>query len=674
MAMLQMQRISICALKKNRKQILEILQRRGMIEINDLIPEDNVFQRTDLSSSRAVFEKNAAEAGQALEILERYVPEKKPMLAMLNGRKEIPVDYYYTFSEERDELIRLSRRINTLAKEIAENKADILKFQVQEESLTPWLSLDIPMSFKGTKSTVAFIGTLSGGLNLEAIHEQIAQQAPNTGPIHAEIISSSQEQTCVFLLCPKRDSAAVEEALRATGFARPSLLSKFTPAELKEELGHNVICAQKAIDDAEKEIKSYVGERNGLRFIVDYYHVRSEKYGVIGRLIQSNRTFILSGYIPERDAQELENELNNKFDLAIEREAPSPDEDVPVLLKNNSFASPVEGVLESFSLPGKGEVDPSNIMALFYYFLFGLMLSDAAYGLIMAAACGIILMKYKNIEEGLKKALKMFFFCGISTIFWGVMFGSYFGDVVDVVSSTYFGTKLTIPAVWFVPINEPMRMLVFSLAVGVVHLFAGLGMKFYQLWKAKMYKDVLYDVVFWYALLTSLILMLLSMKMFVDIVGLKFILPEKVGSIAGIVAAVSAVAITLTAGRESRNPFKRFLKGLYGLYGVTGYLSDVLSYSRLLALGLATGVIGTVINKMGSMVGGGVLGAIVFILVFVMGHTVNIGINALGAYVHTNRLQFVEFFGKFYEGGGRKFTPFAINTKYFKIKEETNHG
>ena len=143
-----------------------------------------------------------------------------------------------------------------------------------------------------------------------------------------------------------------------------------------------------------------------------------------------------------------------------------------------------------------------------------------------------------------------------------------------------------------------------------------------------------------------------------------------VGTVAAVVAGLGALGIIAFSGRDSRNPFKRLLKGLYGVYGVTSYLSDILSYSRLLALGLATGVIATVFNKMGTMLGGGVGGAILFTVVFLIGHTLNIGINLLGAYVHTNRLQFVEFFGKFYEGGGRGFSPFGAHTKYFKFKEE----
>ena len=147
-------------------------------------------------------------------------------------------------------------------------------------------------------------------------------------------------------------------------------------------------------------------------------------------------------------------------------------------------------------------------------------------------------------------------------------------------------------------------------------------------------------------------------------------MPGPVAAVAGVLAGIGAVGILFTAGRESRSPVKRFLKGLYGLYGVSSYLSDILSYSRLLALGLATSVISTVFNQLGAMLGGGVVGAIFFTVVFLIGHSMNMAINLLGAYVHTNRLQFVEFFGKFYEGGGRAYHPFAANTKHFQIKEE----
>ncbi|MDD3261114.1 MAG: V-type ATPase 116kDa subunit family protein, partial [Oscillospiraceae bacterium] len=182
--------------------------------------------------------------------------------------------------------------------------------------------------------------------------------------------------------------------------------------------------------------------------------------------------------------------------------------------------------------------------------------------------------------------------------------------------------------------------------------------------------DGVFDVIFWYMLVGGGIAFLLSLSQFTTMMGISFTIPAKAGKVIGIIALLGALGIVLTGGRESRNWGKRILKGLYSVYGITSYLSDILSYSRLLALGLATSVIATVFNKMGSMIGNSPAGVIVFILVFLIGHTLNLAINALGAYVHTNRLEYVEFFGKFYEGGGKKFEPFAAHTKYYKIEED----
>ena len=331
----------------------------------------------------------------------------------------------------------------------------------------------------------------------------------------------------------------------------------------------------------------------------------------------------------------------------------------------------MEGVIESYSVPSKGEIDPSMIVALFYYVQFGLMLSDAAYGLIMVAGTAYCLAKFKNMEAGMKKFMKMFMYCGISTTFWGFMFGSFFGDAVNVIATTFFNRPdIRLAPLWFEPVSLPMKLLVFAFGLGILHLFIGLGIKFYSCVKNGSLADGIYDAIFWYMLVGGGIVYLLTMPMFTEMLGLTFTLPAVAGTVAAYAAAIGFVGIVLTSGRESKNWVKRILKGLYGAYGVSSYLSDILSYSRLLALGLATSVISTVFNKMGSMMGASIPGAIIFILVFVIGHSLNLAINALGAYVHTNRLQYVEFFGKFYEGGGRKFEPFAVHTKYYKIKED----
>lgn len=666
MAVLKVQRIYICGLKKERKQILEFVQRRGLIEINDMFPEDSVFHRSDVSAARIDFERTIASAGQAIDILNSYVPEKKSPFSSLKGKRVVSSNVYDQFIEKYDPTIVIVKRINSLSKDIAENKAEIIKLNTQAEMLYPWLNLDIVMNYEGTEYTKCFIGTLPKQWILEEIYEKLSDHMP----LSIEIISAAKEQTCIFILCPRNRSDEVYHALREMDFSLPGASFERSPAEQVIYIKKQISDAQNSIENAVREIKSYEEKKDDILFLQDYDTLRSEKYEVMSHLLQSDNAFVMTGYIPERDVKSLSDELVGRFHTAIETEQPSEDEDVPVILNNNGFAGPLEDVVNAYSPPGKGEIDPTMAMSLFYYLLFGIMLSDAGYGILMVCACAVCLIKFgSNMEDSLKRFLKMFFFCGISTIFWGIMFGSYFGDIIDVISETYFGTKISIPALWFIPMNEPMRMLTFSMTLGIIHLFTGMGIKMYQLIKQKDYIGMIYDVLFWFVLLISSLILLLSMPMIVNLLGVNFIIPSHIGKFAGILAVISSFGIIATNGRESRNPLKRFLKGLYALYGISGYLSDVLSYSRLLALGLATGIIAMVINKMAAMVGGfAYVGPVIFLIIVLAGHTMNFGINALGAYVHTNRLQYVEFFGKFYSGGGRLFKPFKEKTKYYKIK------
>ena len=252
------------------------------------------------------------------------------------------------------------------------------------------------------------------------------------------------------------------------------------------------------------------------------------------------------------------------------------------------------------------------------------------------------------------------------------MFGGYFGDAISVISSTFFGKEVSIPPLWFAPLDEPMRMLVWSMLFGLIHLYTGLFVKAYMYIRDGKILDAVCDVGFWLLLITGLVLILMPTEIFASISQMTFVFPEPLNMLAKGMAIVGAVGILLMSGRDKKNHWGlRIALGAYDLYGITSWLSDILSYSRLLALGLATGVIASVFNQMGSMFGSGIIGAILFIIVFVIGHIFNIAINLLGAYVHTCRLQYVEFFGKFYEGGGREFHPFRSNTKYVDVKEET---
>ena len=669
MAVLQMQRISICAMKKNRKAVLECIQRLGLVEVSDIGEETAGFEHMDTANACIRFEKAAASAERALEILSVYAPEKKSMFAALEGKALVTQKARDMAVAQKEDLQRQARRIQELDKHQAECKAEILKLENSIESLKPWMTLDIPMNLKGTRKTAVLIGTMPGGMTAEDIYRILAEEMPELGEVDVSLISSGQDMTCLVVCCMKAASEQVENALRIHGFARPTQMCAKTPKETVQDLQTKIDSQKAEIESAKEELASLSGIRENLRLLADGYRVRAEKYRVLGTLPQSGRTFFISGYVPAKYVKKVEDALSG-FDCVIDVEDLREEEESPVLLENTKLAGCAEGILESFGLPKKGEIDPTSIMAAFYIFFFGMMLSDAAYGAIMAIACGVALRKFPRMAQGMKKSLQLFFWCGLSTLIWGVLFGGYFGDVVNVVSRTFFGHEVAIPALWFVPLDDPMKLLLYSLGFGLIHLFVGFGLKGYMYLKEKKYMDFFCDTVLWYVFLIGLLLMLIPSDIFASIAQAEIDFPPALDMLAKGMAIGGALGIFLMSGRENKNIGIRLALGAYDLYNVSGWLSDLLSYSRLLALGLATGVIAQVVNQMASMFGGGVVGAIIFTAVFLVGHSLNMAINLLGAYVHTNRLQYVEFFGKFYEGGGREFRPFKENTKYADIKEE----
>lgn len=668
MAVLQMQRISICAMKKNRKAILEELQSLGVLEI-DAAELDPELETMDTMNARLIFEKNASLCDQAIEILDEFSKEKTSMLASLAGKPLIGRTQEEEAIASQEEILKTAREILEYRKKLTENSAAVIKIEQQEAALTPWLALDIPMNFAGTAASAILIGSIDGNVTLEQVYSQLAVDAPQLEAFDIQAVSSEAGKLCLAAVCLKEQAQELEEALRMQGFARPAQLVSGIPAQELQNLQDQVARIHEESGETEEKIRSLHNNKDKLQLISDYFRIRAQKYEVLGQLRQSASTFFVTGYLPKKQVPSIEKRLTEKYDIVFEAED-AEGEGVPVVLKNGKFGAAGEGVLAAFGLPGKGEIDPSTIMTACYVFLFGLMLSDAAYGLIVFAVCLGVLLKFPRMESGMQKSIRLFMYCGLSTLFWGVMFGGYFGDFVEVFSRVYLHRPVTIKPVWFAPLNEPMRLLVFSMLFGLIHMFLGMGLKGYMLIRDKKYLDFFCDVVLWFMLLMGLILIFIPSSMFRSISQMDLNLPAVVIQIGKWMAIIGAVGILLMSGRDKKNPFLRLALGAYDLYNITGWVSDILSYSRLLALGLATGVIASVMNQMGSMLGDSIFGWIVFILVFVIGHTFNLLINLLGAYVHTCRLQYVEFFGKFFEGGGKEFHPFRENTKYVDIKED----
>lgn len=661
MAVMKMKRVNICALRKNRKRILEALQRMGVMEIEDA--GDGTLEHIETAPQKAAFERRAREAEQALEILDEYAPVKRGMLDSLKGKREIKQKEINNVIKGSEKIVAVCTSIRQMKEDITGAEAKIAAVNAELAALEPWLSCDIPMDSAGTAKTDISFGTVSASVSDARLSEALKDFTA-----HYELVSQDKNTKYLMVISIKEDTEGVSAAMRSLGFAKPSVFVRGTPSQHKQRLAAEREDAQSRIKELKKKIQACAERRADIEAVSDYYRVRAEKYGVLGTLMHTSKTFFVTGYVPEKYAGQLKTILTDKFDAVAE--LADCDENAPVQLENSTFAGAFEPILESYGLPKKHEIDPSTIMGAFYVFLFGLMLSDAAYGLIIFAACFFLLKKFKNMSEGMNRSLRMFMYCGLSTLFWGVMFGGYFGDAVTVISRTFFGREIEIPALWFVPLNDPMRLLIYSMLFGLIHLFTGLGIKGYMYLRDKDVKGFVCDVLSWFMLLIGLLLILMQSSIYASLAGSAITLGAFGSAAAKVMAAVGALIILFTAGRSSKNVGKRLAKGAYSLYDITSWLSDLLSYSRLLALGLATGVIAQVVNSMGSMAGSGVFGAVVFALVFVVGHIFNLAINLLGAYVHTNRLQYVEFFGKFYEGGGRKFNPFRENTSFIKVKED----
>lgn len=248
MAKLQMQRIYIYALKKDRKPVLEKLQQFGVIEVNDIIPEDDIFHKMDVSQTRLGFEKNITAAREAVEIIERYVSEKKSLLASFTGKKAVSMEEYQAFRDRYKQTVETANKILSYDKKIAELKAEIMRLQTQSEILVPWTGLDIPLNFSGTKNTRAYIGSLPKEWSLEDIYAGLADYMP----VNVEIISSAKEQTCIFVLCHKSNADGVYEALRKMDFTNHGIASNITPTQQQNKISKEIYDKREAVHKAQK--------------------------------------------------------------------------------------------------------------------------------------------------------------------------------------------------------------------------------------------------------------------------------------------------------------------------------------------------------------------------------------------------------------------------------------
>lgn len=659
MAKIKLVRFELAAILEESRRLIDFLQRAGTTELST-VEEKEGLSSYQTDSICQGFEKKSERAEKSAAVLEKYCEMKKPFLASFSESTPIGFQEYRSVCDEADDIMLVCDKILDLNEKIAFENGEIIRRQTLIDYYKPWEKLDIPMSCVRTQSSNVFIGYFKEELSKDDVIKMIASSAPEADGVDCEIISKAQAQTCVVVFCYHGDALAVENALRENGFVKPDNPAKSLVSVAIKKCDDEIREAKDRIEGYSLEISSNASFYDKIRLLADYYSVQAEKYETVEKAATSERAIFISGYVPERDSEQLKFEIERRFTAQMEVFEPDyENDDVPVLIENKPFAAGVESISNMYSPPSNNDIDPNPIMSVFYYALFGLMLSDAGYGLLMIAVS--LFGKFKLKLSGAKaKTMSFAFWCGVSTTIWGVLFGGFFGDLIPTICTHFLGMeKGPDLALWFTPVENSMKLLMFSFAFGLAHLYTGLAIRFYMLAKKKQWLAAFCDVVPVMVFVAGFAAfgasMLTTVSPTVKSVGVKLL-------------AVGAVLIVLTAGRSAKNIFGKLGGGLYGLYNTTtGYLGDILSYSRLLALSLVTGVIGNVVNMLAAMFNN----VILFVLVFLVGHAVNISVNLIGTYVHTSRLQYVEFFSKFYEGGGRIFTPFKLNLKHFKIKEDT---
>lgn len=658
MAIVKMHKVSVIGMIDERRAILDDLMELGVVEISNgavkLQDEDWGKLVAPDGDEQGVREsaKKQADVAFAIETLNKHGKIKAPLFSVrqkVSKQTEQEIfDSEASYEEETKKILKLDAELQEAHSERNDANTRIM-------GLTPWNSYDVPLDVKETDDLFIKLGTMPPLTDIDSITREFEDKDI---PVEIAEIARDKQQTYASLMYFKSDEDAVWEIVRHYGFSDNSFEGyKGTVSANIEQLKLEAENAEKRQDEISDQIAAEVGRLDDLKNYFDLLQIKLDKARVRGKLLNTETAFHFDGWVPVAAEEEV-SRLLDKYTCFYEYEEPAEDDnDIPVQFKNKGLFSSAEFITRLYSLPNPHEVDPTSIFTFFYILFFGMMFGDVGYGLIIIIATGILLKK-KKVEGSAKKLMHILFYSGISSTFWGVMFGSYFGDAIQVITKTFFDKQITIKPLWLDPGKSAMLFLVVSCGLGIIHLFVGMGVDAYKKFKAGKPLEAINDDFAWYLIVLGAVMALFG----------KTLNPSL--SVAGkwmlVVGLAMAVILPFFINKGAGKAI-----GLWNIYsGLTGNLSDILSYSRLLGLGLASTSIAQVFNFLASMGGKSVVGVVMFVLIFTLGHTLNFAINALGAFVHSCRLQFVEFFGKFYEGGGREFEPFEKNTKYIKVVEE----
>lgn len=653
MAIVKMNKFMLLAFENQKKSLLEKLQSFQNVQFLDLSKNEsselNQLKSDSASSEISEVEGELSKVKFIIELLSTFSEKPKLLKDLKEGKKSYSYDVLEQITstshwhEVYSDLKQKDNKINMNHNYITKLKANI-------EELKPWESLDTSVeSINVLKKSKAILGEIPQG-NVDSLRLKLEETTKN---YYFEVISSIGRNSYIMVIAHNDDLADIEQLLKSSSFSKIDIQCDGVPKEVIKEYKKTIESINTENNFIQEGMKEHVNKLEEYKVVYEYYSSLLLRLKSTENFLKSKNIVAIEGYYPSELHNDFQSTLKNILgdDYYLESESAEGD-DVPVKLKNNKVFESFENITSMYSVPKYKEIDPTPLLAPFYIFFFGMMLSDAGYGLVMFVGTLIALTTF-NLDEDTRKSIKMFFLLSLSTIFWGIMYGSYFGDFIK------------IAPLWMKPDSNVGLLMIVSVVMGLIQIYVGLGIKAYMQIRDKDYFGAFADVGLWYITLTGAIIWALSA--FVDLASLGvpavIIAIAKYGTIAGM------VGIVLTNGRQESSIGGKLGQGFYALYGITSYVGDLVSYTRLAALGLATGFIAYAFNIMVSMVSTSWATIIFGVAIFVVGHVFNLFINALGAYVHTCRLQYLEYFGKFYEGGGTSFEPLKYNSKYFKISK-----